>query len=114
MTRVQQIGNYVWLSILGRPLTTLYLLASAVIIGGVSGAIQLDRALALLALGFLALLILGLHRENRIETALVKHELDHIQALVNSQHDDLLARVEQLIKTLQTAGIAVPAPEEKP
>ena len=97
-----------WRSILARPLTTLYLAASVVIVSGFTGWIDVNTALIVLTIMFFILLTLGLHRENKLESKVVKAELDTIHMLVNSQHDVLVERVDQLIATLEHAGVAVP------
>lgn len=102
-----------WRSILARPLTTLYLFASAAIIAGFSGWIDHTTAVIGVFLVFVAMLTLGLHRENTITAERVEAGIEDIHILVNSQHDELVARVEQLIKVLQLADVSVPAPPEK-
>ena len=111
--RLRSISLSLWGSILARPLTTLYVIASAVIVAGFARWLEVGQALVILTVMFLVLLLLGLHRENRHEAAALKAELDTIHDLVNSQHDDLVERVEQLIATLHRAGVDVPDPEGK-
>lgn len=111
---IKRIKSYLWESVLARPLTTMYIIASVVLVALVSEKIEVAHALIVLTVMFFFLLVLGLHRENKIEAKIVKVELDNIHTLVNSQHDELVDRVEQLIAALQTADVDVPiAPEQK-
>lgn len=102
-----------WRSVLARPLTTLYLFASAAIIAASAGWIAPPTAIVSVGLMFIAMLTLGLHRENVITAEKVQSELTNIHDLVNSQHDELVARVEQLIRVLEQADVKVPEPREK-
>lgn len=110
----------VWRSVLGRPLTTLYLMASGVIVAGFAGWIEGPTAIVILTFMFVILLVLGLYRENKVAAEAVAEQLGTIHTLVNSQHDDLVSlnavlveRIDQLIDVLTAAGITVPAPPEK-
>ena len=79
------VVKMLWESVLARPLTTLYVIAFAVVIAGSAGLLESSHALILLTVIFMVLLVLGLHRENRIEARIVKAELDSIRMmLVNS------------------------------
>ncbi len=102
-----------WRSILARPLTTLYVLASVVIVFTSAGRIDRGVALIFVSFMFFILMTLGLHRENRISARRVEMELDAIHVMVNSQHTELVERVADLIRALQDAGVAVPAPKGK-
>lgn len=81
-SRLRSIGWLLWKSILARPLTTLYLLAGAIILAATANIIDSGHALIVLTFFFLALLLLGLHRENRIESRIVKAELDSIRMML--------------------------------
>lgn len=83
--RPSSVAKFLWDSVLARPLTTLYVIAYAVIIAGSAGLIELNHALTLITVIFVVLLVLGLHRENRIEARIVKAEIDSIRMmLINS------------------------------
>lgn len=98
----------VWRSVLARPLTTLYILASLIIVGASAGWLDRNLAVAVLTFMFLILITLGLHRENRIVAEATNEQLSEIHVLVNSQHDDLVERVEQLIQALTDNEVTVP------
>lgn len=101
-------ATQVWRSVLAKPLTTLYLIASGVIIAGFAGWIEVAMAIVILTFMFIVLLVLGLYRENKLAADKTNNQLEVIHTLVNSQHTDLVERVEQLIHHLQAAGVTVP------
>lgn len=113
MKATQALATSTWRSVLAKPLTTLYLMASVIVVGASAGWIDRSVAIVVLTFMFLILLTLGLHRENRLASEQVNEQLDTIHTLVNSQHDDLVERVTQLIDSLKQAGVAVPEPKEK-
>ena len=108
-SRISSLALHLWNSILVRPFTTFYVSAFSVIILTSAGKIELGVAMLTLTGMFLILLLLGLHRENQLDTKAVKVELTTIHTLVNSQHTELVDRVEQLIRALNNANVAVPA-----
>ena len=63
-------------------------------------------------LGFLSSL-LG-YLSTRLKIKAVDGKVDHVGHLVNSQHDDLVNRVNQLTGTLNDANMDVPAPPSSP
>jgi hydrogenase-4 membrane subunit HyfE len=79
-------------------ITTLYLAAVAAIILTVQGAVSITAAAAALFALAVLLILAEMHREVR-----------KVHTLVNSQRDLLLARIDQLINTLEAAGVSVPA-----
>jgi hypothetical protein len=79
------------------PVTIVYLAAAGVLAAIVGRLLRLDVGLALLALVAVLVVLASMHRE-----------MSAVHGLVNSQHDDLVARVSQLTAVLRAAGVRVP------
>jgi hypothetical protein len=89
------------------PVTVVYVSAVVDLAAIVGGAVRLDIGLVLLALLAVVVILLSMRRE-----------VSNVHALVNSQHDALVAsaesmgdRIDQLIAALNTAGVPVPHDE---
>jgi len=84
-------------SVLFYPLTTFYCAAVLATVGVAQRWFRLDVSIVALTVFAVLLLLLNIR----------KQVLD-VHQLVNSQRDDLVERVEQLIDALHTAGVDVP------
>jgi hypothetical protein len=79
------------------PVTVVYLAAVLALIGVVGGVLSLEVGLT--ALGFVAMLVVLVS---------MRGDVGQIHVLVNSQHDALLERVDELLDALHEAGVAAP------
>lgn len=79
------------------PISAVYA-AVAVVVAAVAGH-TLRPDVALVIIGMAALLVLQLS---------MRHEVSTVHGLVNSQHDALVARIDQLTAALVAAGVQVP------
>ena len=79
------------------PITTYFLGAMGILFAKSTGWINLPTAFV--TLGFLALLLI---------LVAFRQDLKVVHALVNSQHDDLVARVQQLTDALVDSNTEVP------
>lgn len=84
------------------PLSTFWLGAMCVLFAKSIGWINLPTAFV--TLGFLAILLI---------MAAFRKDVSTIHHLVNSQHDDLVDRVQQLTDALLSSGSEVPKPPAK-
>lgn len=84
------------------PLTTFWLGAMSLLFAESIGWVTLSAALA--ALAFLALLLI---------MVAFRRDIAVVHTLVNSQHDDLVARVQQLTDALIDSSVAVPKEPKK-
>lgn len=86
----------------GLPITALYL-------GGTVTAMLIVSHRLEPALGFVLMAVLF----GSMLTVSVSREVKTVHHLVNSQRDELLIRIDQLIATLLGAGVEVPLATEK-
>jgi hypothetical protein len=81
------------------PLTLVWLLGVFLAVTVSLGGVAVAPGLVILA--FVALLLMQI---------VCRRELVIVHHLVNHQHDELVERVDQLIRTLQEADVKVPEP----
>lgn len=86
------------------PYATLWLIAGGVLMAKTAALIDLSSALVILTGLALLVFLIGQRREVRMARA----EVAEVHTLVNSQHDDLVDRVAQLIAALRHANVDVP------
>ena len=79
------------------PVSVVYIAAAVDLSAIVGEAIRFDVGLVLL--GLLAVLVILLS---------MRREVSNVHTLVNSQHDALVARIDQLLAALTEAGVQVP------
>ncbi len=89
-------------SVVGYPLTGVYLAGTAV-------AVLISADLLPLAPGLLGLLVVA----GLMLMVGIRREVATVHWLVNSQRDVLLDRIDQLIATLTDAGVVVPDEENR-
>lgn len=85
------------------PVSLCYLTAVLALVLTVSGALTLPMAVVGLALTAVLIVLIAMRRE-----------MSTVHRLVNSQHDQLVARIDQLVAALIAAGVAIPAEAEHP
>jgi hypothetical protein len=88
------------------PLATFWLAAMVIVPLTVADIVNLDTGLILLTSTALFLIVIAMRRA----TIGLRADVEQVHILVNSQHDDLVKRVSQLIKALEMGGVAVPDP----
>lgn len=88
-----------WRATVTRPVGTVYILASVMLALSFQNPVYIVGCIVVL--GCAAILAV---------TLAVRRELEIVHQLVNSQHDELVNRVEQLTEALETSGIPVPEP----
>jgi uncharacterized membrane protein len=81
------------------PLTAFWIASSLAVVGVAQGWFRVDLSIILLAVVGILLLLLNMHRE-----------VTAVHQLVNSQRDELVERIEQLVHALHLAGAPVPKP----
>jgi len=86
------------------PLATFWLIAMVIVPLTVADTIQLNTTLIILTGAALILVVVASHKA----TVALRVDVEQVHTLVNSQHDDLVARVSQLIDALEVGGVAVP------
>lgn len=86
----------------GWPITILYVGASSVASLMAANVLGVAPGLILIAVLFCMMLVVSVSRE-----------IKSVHHLVNSQRDELLARIDQLIQVLVAADITVPRATEK-
>lgn len=87
------------------PITAMYVGVVGVVMQVASGAWSVELGLSLMAILAVGVVLFLGRRDVRAAQA----EVHVIHELVNSQHDDLVARVEQLTRALERAGVRVPS-----
>lgn len=84
-------------SIAFRPALTIYVASVLAAAAATAGWVRVDVSLVLGGVVTVLAVTASMHREIRL-----------VHTLVNSQHDELVARVAQLTDTLHAAGVGVP------
>jgi uncharacterized membrane protein len=84
-------------SIVFYPLSAFWVASSLAIMGVAQGWFRADLSIIILTLVGILLLLLNMHRE-----------VTAVHQLVNSQRDELVERIEQLVHALHMAGAQVP------
>jgi c-di-AMP phosphodiesterase-like protein len=97
-----------WRAILHAPSlyrqTVSYIASVIVLILVTMDKMRLD--VGIVVLGIVAILIVLQSVNQRVQV--VSDELDTVHTMVNSSHDEMLDRVDQLIEALSDAGVAIP------
>lgn len=88
-----------WRATVTRPVGCVYILASVML------ALSFQNVIYIIG----CIVILGCAAILSVQFAM-RRELEIVHELVNSQHDELVNRVEQLIGALETSGVPVPEP----
>lgn len=88
-----------WRATITRPLGTVYILASIMLALSFQNVVYIIGCIVIL--GFAAVIAIIISMRN---------ELEIVHNLVNSQHDELVNRVEQLTEALEASSVPVPEP----
>lgn len=101
MARIQRIAQRIAQSVVFYPVTVVYLSGSLILALVVGGWLQFDAGLLMLAAITGLVLLVATYRDIGV-----------VHGLVNSQHDVLVRRIEQLLKALTAAGVQIPHDEQ--